>query len=177
MKKLTLLIMMIIFLIISVMGNIEAEDNIEEVVSSNKLNNIVVYFPRLPDMKLVSEEIKVENNISNEEKILLIINRLIEGADKANLIDVIPSGSKLNNVYINGNMAYVDFSKEFVENHPGGSLGEYNTIYSIVNSITEINGIEQVNFLIDGKKQAAYKGHSQFDMPISRDESLIVISE
>lgn len=169
--------MMIIFLIISVMGNIEAEDNIEEVVSSNKLNNVVVYFPRLPDMKLVSEEIKVENNISNEEKILLIINKLIEGADKANLIDVIPSGSKLNNVYINGNMAYVDFSKEFVENHPGGSLGEYNTIYSIVNSITEINGIEQVNFLIDGKKQAAYKGHSQFDMPISRDESLIVISE
>lgn len=177
MKKLTLLIMMIIFLIISVMGNIEAEDNIEEVVSSNKLNNVVVYFPRLPDMKLVSEEIKVENNISDEEKIFLIINRLIEGADKANLIDVIPSGSKLNNVYINGNMAYVDFSKEFVENHPGGSLGEYNTIYSIVNSITEINGIEQVNFLIDGKKQAAYKGHSQFDMPISRDESLIVISE
>lgn len=177
MRKLILLVTMITFLIISVIGNIEAEDKIEEVVSSNESHNIIVYFPRLPDMKFVSEEIKLDNNISNEEKILLIINRLIEGADKANLIDVIPSGSKLNNIYINGNTAYVDFSKEFVENHPGGSLGEYNTIYSIVNSITEIDGIEQVNFLIDGKKQAAYKGHSQFDMPISRDESLIAINE
>jgi len=104
----------------------------------------------------------------------LIINKLIEGSDRENLIDVMPKGSKLNNVYIHGDIAYVDFSKEFVENHPGGSLGEYNTIYSIVNSITEIEGIEQVNFLIDGKKQTAYKGHTQFDIPISRDESMII---
>ena len=47
-------------------------------------------------------------------------------------------------------------------------------IYSLVNSITEIEGIEQVVFLINGKKQSAYKGHTQFDMPISRDESMIV---
>jgi germination protein M len=85
-----------------------------------------------------------------------------------------PIGSKLNNVYVEGDIAFVDFSKEFVDNHPGGSLGEYNTIYSIVNSITEIDGIEQVVFLIDGKRQNAYKGHTQFDIPISRDESMIV---
>ena len=174
MRKLILLSTMLMVLCISVIAGVESEENIEDVISSIESNNLLVYFPRLPDIKFISEEIKLENNISKEDKIRLIINKLIEGSNKENLIDVMPNGSKLNNIYINGNIAYVDFSKEFVENHPGGSLGEYNTIYSIVNSITEIDGIEQVNFLIEGKKQKAYKGHTQFDMPISRDESMII---
>ena len=174
MRKYILLIVMFIIFVISITTNIEAEHVIEEVVSANEINNLIVYFPRLPDIKFISEEITIENNISNEEKIKLIINRLIKGSDKANLIDVMPIGSKLNNVYVEGTTAFVDFSKEFVDNHPGGSLGEYNTIYSIVNSITEIKGIEQVVFLIDGKRQAVYKGHTQFNMPISRDESMII---
>ena len=175
MKKIILLFVMLITFIVSIMTNVESENIIHEAVSVNEIKNLVVYFPRLPDIKFVPEEIKLDHNISDEEKIKLIINTLIKGTDKANLIDVIPIGSKLNNVYVRGKTAFVDFSKEFVENHPGGSLGEYNTIYSIVNSITEINGIEQVVFLIDGKQQMVYKGHTQFDVPISRDEAMIVM--
>lgn len=174
MRPRIILIILIFSLVISVINSGQPQNVIEEVVSQSETDNIIVYFPRLPDIKFVGEEIKLEHNISNEEKIKLIINRLIKGSDKANLIDVIPSGSKVNNVYVKNNTAFVDFSKEFVENHPGGSLGEYNTIYSIVNSITEIDGIEQVVFLIDGERQTAYKGHTQFDMPIIRDETLIV---
>lgn len=174
MRKIILLIVMLITLCVSVTTNVKLQDITEQVVTSNEVKNLDVYFPRLPDFKFVGETIKLEDNISQEEKVRLIISRLIEGSNKANLIDVIPKGSKLNNVYVKGNTVFVDFSKEFVENHPGGSLGEYNTIYSIVNSLTEIDGIEQVNFLIDGQNKDAYKGHTQLDMPISRDESMII---
>lgn len=174
MRKIILLMISIITLIISVVTSVNTETIIEEVLSSNETEKLMVYFPRLPDIRFIAEEIELESNISKEQKIRLVINRLIEGSDKANLINVIPNGSKLNNVYVKEKIAFIDFSKEFVENHPGGSLGEYNTIYSIVNSITEINGIEQVVFLIDGKRQTAYKGHTQFDMPIERDETMIV---
>lgn len=174
MKKIILFMLSIITLIISVVTSVNSENIIEEAVSSDETEKLLVYFPRLPDIRFTAEEIELESNISKEEKIRLIINRLIEGSEKANLIDVIPRGSKLNNVYIKENIAFIDFSKEFVENHPGGSLGEYNTIYSIVNSLTEINGIEQVVFLIDGERQTAYKGHTQFDIPIQRDETMIV---
>lgn len=174
MRKISLLIVMFVTFIISIIANAEPPVVIEQVATINKTNSIDVYFPRLPDFKFVSEKIEVEDNINHEEKIELIINRLIKGSDKANLIDVIPIGTQLNKIYVENNIAYVDFSQEFVDNHPGGSLGEYNTVYSIVNSITEIDGIDQVVFLIDGKRQSAYKGHTQFDMPISRDESMIV---
>jgi spore germination protein GerM len=157
MRKIVILIVMIITFVVSITANVKTTNVIEEVAMINEGKNLDIYFPRLPDFKFVSEELEVENNISNEEKIKLIINRLIKGSDKVNLIEVMPLGSKLNNVYVENNIAFVDFSKEFVDNHPGGSLGEYNTIYSIVNSITEIDGIEQVVFLIDGKKQTAYR--------------------
>jgi len=173
MRKIILLIIMFITFVISITTSVESPSIIEEVVTINEIKNLDVYFPRLPDFKFVSEEIKIDNNINKEEKIILIIKRLIEGNEKVNLLDVMPSGSKLNNVYVENDIAFVDFSQEFVDNHPGGSIGEYNTIYSIVNSITEIDGINSVVFLINGKKQETYKGHTQFDMPIVRDESMI----
>lgn len=174
MRKIVLLIIMLGVLIVSVTNSVDTIDNIEETISSNEPLNLTVYFPRLPDFNLINEEIKLDGNMNIEEKIKFIIGTLTNGVDKANVLDVIPNGSRLNNVYIDEKTAYLDFSQEFVDNHPGGSLGEYNTIYSIVNSITEINGIESVVFLIEGKKQSTYKGHCQFDIPISRDESLIV---
>lgn len=174
MRKLILLIVMLGTLVFSVTSSVDNSNNIEEAISSNGSVNLTVYFPRLPDFNLINEEIKLEGNMDSEEKIKLIIDTLAKGLNKANILDVIPNGSRLNDVYIQGETAYIDFSQEFVDNHPGGSLGEYNTIYSIVNSITEIEGIENVVFLIDGKKQTTYKGHCQFDIPIYRDESLIV---
>lgn len=175
MKKIILLIVMIGALVLSVNREIKAEEPIEQVAISKQTASINVYFPRLPDFNLTNEKIDLENNMLNEEKIKVIIDRLSKGSEKANIIDVIPNGSRLNNVYVEEKTAFVDFSKEFVDNHPGGSLGEYNTIYSIVNSITELDGIENVVFLIDGEKQETYKGHCQFDIPIYRDESLIVM--
>ena len=174
MRKLVLLILILGTLVISVITRVENNTTIKETVSSNGQLNLTVYFPRLPDFNLINEEIKLEENMNIEEKIELIIETLTKGVDKANILDVIPEGSKLNDVYLEEKTAYIDFSQEFVDNHPGGSLGEYNTIYSIVNSITEIEGIENVVFLINGKKQETYKGHCQFDIPITRDESLIV---
>ncbi len=176
MRKIVILIVMFITFIISVTISTENSQSVEQVLTSNEVKHVNVYFPRLPDFKFVAEKIEIENNINQEEKIEIVVNRLLAGNTKANFINVIPLGTKLNDISVENNTAVVDFSKEFVENHPGGSLGEYNTIYSIVNSITEIEGIEQVIFLIDGKEQETYKGHAQFDLPIGRDESMIVMN-
>ena len=53
----------------------------------------------------------------------------------------------------------VDFDKAFVDAHGGGSSGEYATIYAIVNSLTALEGIEKVEFTVDGKKTDQFKGH------------------
>ena len=70
-------------------------------------------------------------------------------------------------------MATVDFSKELKTKHWGGSTGESMTIMSIVNSLTELPGIEKVQILIEGQKEDTLAGHWDLSSPISRDESII----
>ena len=84
----------------------------------------------------------------------------------------IPEGTKINKVELKGNTVYVDLSKEFIENHIGGEEAEKLTVYSIVNTLTELTEVENVKFLIDGEENKAFKDNKiKFDNLFSRLES------
>ena len=86
----------------------------------------------------------------------------------------IPEGTKLRSpVSINGGIATVDLTREFIEKHPGGKDAEQMSIYSIVNSLTELKEIQKVKFTIDGKERKEFKGGFKFDEPFPRSQSLI----
>lgn len=104
----------------------------------------------------------------------IIVNELINGpVTKEGLLPTIPEGTKLNSISVKDGVATVDLSKEFVENHMGGRTAEQLTLYSIVNSLTELNEIQKVKFVIDGKSQKEYKGHFKFDAPFPRNTSMV----
>ena len=46
------------------------------------------------------------------------------------------------------------------------------TLYSIINTITELPGIDKVQFLIEGQKQEVYI-HAVFNEPFKRNDKLI----
>jgi len=141
----------------------------ELVVTNNKINdNIVLYFPEIDDLKLVKKEVKV--NGLGENKVEYIIKELLNGPEEENLMDIIPYGTKLNSAYIKNNIAFIDFSKEFITNHPGGSWGEYSTIYGIVNSLCELEDVDSVQFLIDGKIVDEFKGHININKPLEKSD-------
>ena len=52
---------------------------------------------------------------------------------------------------IKDGVATVNLTKDFVDKHPGGKDAERLTLYSIVNSLTEVKDIQKVKFLINGK--------------------------
>ena len=110
------------------------------------------------------------NNIAE-----IIVKELINGpAENSKLQATIPEGSKLRSpIKIKEGVATVDLTKEFVENHPGGKEKEQITIYSIVNSLTELKGIQKVKFTIDGKETDTFKGNFKFDELFPRSSSLI----
>jgi germination protein M len=104
-----------------------------------------------------------------------IINELIKGpSDERMFKRTVPAEAKLRSpVSIKNKVATVDFSKEFKSKHPGGKDAEKMTIYSIVNSLTELEEIEKVKFLIEGKEQKEYIGHFKFDALFPRSTQLI----
>jgi hypothetical protein len=76
-------------------------------------------------------------------------------------------------VKIDGRVATVDLTKEFVDNHPGGKTLEELTVYSIVNSLTEMKEIERVKIIINGKETKTFKGNVSLNTDFPRNEALI----
>ena len=86
-----------------------------------------------------------------------LVNLLIETPKNEKLQSAIPEGTRVLKTELQGNIVYVDLSKEFIDNHPGGKEQENATIYSIVNTLTGLNEVEGVKILINGKENQCFK--------------------
>ncbi len=151
--------------------NLEINPSIAPYKTDNKI--VKLYFSDENAMGLSEEERNIEINETQsvERK---IVEELIKGPQNESLVAVIPPETKINNINTEGGICYVDVSKDFISQHNGGSSGELLTIYSIVNSLTELDYVKQVQFLVDGVKETSLAGHVDFSKTFERDESRII---
>ena len=102
------------------------------------------------------------------------MKELMKGPETPGLTGLtIPKEARLLSVEVKDEIAYVNFSRELIEKHVGGSTGEMMTIVPIVNSLTELPGIKKVQFLVEGQKEKTLAGHVIFDEPFERSEDWI----
>lgn len=132
---------------------------------------LTLYFGDMNAEYLGREERTVDKGAEPYEAILL--NELIKGPQAQNLMKTVPPETKLMDIRVVDGTAFVNFSREFQTKHWGGSTGELLTIYSVVNTLTEVPGIEQVQFLVEGDKMESLAGHMDIQEPIRRDEHFI----
>ena len=146
----------------------------EEEISEDQMRQTIVslYFYNNDTKSLASEGrlIDVKELLDNPYKRLMEL--LIEGPQNANLSKTIPDGTKVNKAEIKGDILYLDLSKEFIENHAGGEEAESATIYSIVNTMTNLTEVNAVKMLIDGEENKSFK-----DNKIKFDDPFVVITE
>lgn len=129
-----------------------------------------LYFSDSQAMYLVPEKRKIPITPSLARQALI---ELIKGPKSSNLYPTIPRGTSVNEVYIAGDIAYIDLSEEVFKNHPGGSSGELMTVYSMVNTLTEISPIRGVQILVAGNEKESLVGHVDISKPLLRDEDWI----
>ncbi|WP_317855778.1 GerMN domain-containing protein [Chakrabartyella piscis] len=124
-----------------------------------------LYFANEDKSDLVMED-RVVEVIANQAKELSILEQLIAGPREESYTSVIPDGTKILDVATTSDgICYVNLSQEFVANHAGDAAGELLTIYSIVNSLAELDSVQKIQFLIEGEKMDVYKGHVDFGTP------------
>lgn len=98
--------------------------------------------------------------LSTKDQAKLVVKKLIDGDDENLKIKrTIPKIQGCMTVEVNGTTAYVDIKPEMVLSHSEGRDIELLTVYSIVNSLTGIEGINTVKFTIDGKIQKDFIGY------------------
>ncbi|MCI9017141.1 MAG: GerMN domain-containing protein [Clostridia bacterium] len=133
-----------------------------EEITQVQLRQTVVslYFKNKENSTLVPEARSIDVKELTKEPYSTLINLLIEGPKNEKLEKTIPEGTKLNKVEIKNNIVYIDLSKEFIENHKGGVEEESKTIYSIVNTLTQLNEVEAIKIIIDGEENKSFKDNN-----------------
>ncbi|GAB6100192.1 hypothetical protein JCM16358_20710 [Halanaerocella petrolearia] len=130
---------------------------------------VKVYFGDNQAQYLVAEnrEVKINNFYYN------LMEELIKGPTSKGLIATIPDETKLLDLEVKDGLVKVDFSQEIVKNHPGGTAGETMTVYSIINTLTQFEEIDQVQILVAGQEVESLVGHIDLRHPLKFKGDLI----
>jgi germination protein M len=119
---------------------------------------------------LVPEERVIERN-NNRILEWCIVSELLEGSAYNNN-RTIPADVSILSVHTTDNTSYVNFSAAF--RSEGGSLAEMFMIYSIVNSLTELEHVDKVQFLVNNNLITDDMGFNlNLGSPVKRDASWI----
>ena len=130
----------------------------QEEISQDELRKTIVsvYFKNIETNTLVPEAVCIDVKELAENPYMKLLNILCSGPTNDKLESPIPEGTKINNAYLKENTVYVDFSEDFIKNAPNGVEEEGLLVYSIVNTLTELNEVNGVKILIDGKENMAF---------------------
>jgi spore germination protein GerM len=94
----------------------------------------------------------------------------------APLVSAVPPGTAVRALFLTeGGQAYVDLSRDVATAHPGGSLNEMLTIYTIVHALTfNMPAVTAVQLLVDGKEVDTLAGHVDLRRPLAKNLQLAI---
>ena len=158
----TILIIIATFLIINNNKNKKEIEYVpqEEISTKQERNTIIsLYFKNKETNELMPEARIIDAKDLLNNPYITIIELLIKGPQNDKLESLISENTKINSAVLKGNVLYVDFSKEFL-NNKSGIEEESKVIYSIVNSLTELNEVLYVRILIDGEENKSFNDNA-----------------
>lgn len=89
-----------------------------------------------------------------------IADKLVEGMDtNPSVMRLIPKENGCMRVKLDGDKAYVDFSRSSWEALPKDRDRERLMVYQIVNSLSSLEGINKVQFSVEGELKTNPAGH------------------
>jgi hypothetical protein len=91
-------------------------------------------------------------------------------------VSAIPAGVTLRDVFVTERGdAFVNLSADITAKHPGGSLLEVFTVYTLVNVLTvNLPAISRVQILVEGKEVDTLAGHVDLRHPLAKSLEWIV---
>ncbi len=139
--------------------------------SATQKVTVTLYFPDKNAEYLVPEkrDVEAQASLSTER---LILTELMKGPKSSDLVQVIPSDIKVISTETKDGVCFVNLSGDLLDKVPGGSASTNMVLFSIVNSLTELDSVGSVQILIDGKAGAEFGNHV-LDAPLEKNKSLI----
>jgi len=126
---------------------------------------MTLYFADFQAQYVVPEDREIV--LGDRPAYVAAVEELLRGPQDRFLSATLAKGTRLLGITVDGDLATVNFSREFRDNHPGGSAGEAMTIESLVYTLTELPGIARVQILVE-EQVLETLGHFELIEPIAR---------
>ena len=101
-----------------------------------------------------------------------VLQGLIAGPQGSGLQPTIPEGTILLGASVSDGVCVVNFSAEFLSNRPDNELAERMTVFSVVDSLTELEDVSSVEILVEGNEVDRYC-YLSLAQELTRDDTLI----
>ena len=76
---------------------------------------------------------------------------LVAGPADDDLLAILPPQTVIRDVYRRDDVAYVDFSRHLVTNHPGSTSGGWSLFMGSSSTFASLPGIERVQIMVEGR--------------------------
>lgn len=145
-------------------------DNAGNEINSYEAIRIALYFSNADGTGLakVNRTLEYNTNISTEK---LVIEQLIEGPVTTGMRACINPQTEVINVTIKDGTGYVSFDDTFLT-LPDGITPEM-AVYSVVNSLSELPGVNRVQISIDGESNVALRDDFNLDTMFERNLEIV----
>lgn len=132
-----------------------------------RMTNIELFFlnKNSNSLEKTMKSIDAKELIENPAK--RIIEELLKGTNNENNLIIIPENTKINNVFIDKGVLYVDFSKDFIEVED--IEREKLIIESLKQTMSQLLEIKSIKILIESQENMAFK-----DGGITFEEEFII---
>lgn len=134
-------------------------------------NQISVYFPDTEHRYVIPVTLNY-GDLTDVELVRTMVAYMMHPAVKDDMEPVIPPGTLLTDVSIDNGICVLDFTGDFLRIESNNTNELRVRILSIIDSVTEIDGINGVRFFVNGESVLSYQGYD-LGIVFQRDESSI----
>ena len=145
-------------------------DNMGSEEHATKIVNLNLYFANKNGDKLRNQSTVIEYN-ANVALEKVVVEQLIAGPTEKEYYPTIPKDTKLMSITTKDGVCYVNLDTGFTVQ--GYDVLGMVTIYSIVNSLTELPGISDVQILVNGESNIKFQESVDLSEALSRNYKLI----
>lgn len=145
-------------------------DNAGTEINAYEEANLKLYFANAEGTALVpvSRTVEYNTNVSLEK---LVMEQLILGPNKLEAYPTINPATKVINITVNDGTCYVNLDQTFLSQVY--TVSSEVTIYSIVNSLVELDNVNKVQILINGESEVSFRESMNLNTTFGRNLDLV----
>ena len=157
-------------IVVGVMNAGQFIDNAGTEINTYEQATLQLYFANAEGTSLVpvSKPVEYNTNVSLEK---LVMEQLIKGPDGTSGNPTINPATKIVNITVNDGTCYVNLDETFLTQIY--TVTSEVTIYSIVNSLVELDNVNKVQILVNGESQISYQESINLNTTFGRNLDLI----